>query len=46
MPVKIGSISVFCGSRSGDNPIFASAAAQLGALLAHKKLSSSMGRVI
>lgn len=43
MPVKIGSISVFCGSRSGDNPIFASAAAQLGALLAHKKIKLIYG---
>lgn len=43
MPVKIESISVFCGSRSGDNPIFSSAASQLGTLIANKKIKLIYG---
>lgn len=38
MSVKIESVSVFCGSRSGNNPIFSSAASHLGTLLAQKKI--------
>lgn len=43
MRVKIESISVFCGSRSGDNPIFSSAASQLGTLIANKKIKLIYG---
>lgn len=43
MPVKIKSISVFCGSRSGDNPIFSGAASQLGTLIANKKIKLIYG---
>jgi hypothetical protein len=43
MPAKIESISVFCGSRSGNNPIFASAASQLGTLIANKKIKLIYG---
>lgn len=43
MPVKIESISIFCGSRSGDNPIFSSAASQLGTLIANKKIKLIYG---
>ncbi|MBY0326068.1 MAG: TIGR00730 family Rossman fold protein [Gemmataceae bacterium] len=37
------SISVFCGSRCGDNPIFSSAASQLGTLIANKKIKLIYG---
>ena len=43
MPAKIESISVFCGSRCGDNPIFSSAASQLGTLIANKKIKLIYG---
>ncbi len=43
MPVKIQSVSVFCGSRSGHNPIFASAASHLGTLLAREKIKLIYG---
>ena len=43
MPAKIESISVFCGSRCGDNPIFSSAASHLGTLIAHKKIKLIYG---
>ena len=43
MKVKIESVSVFCGSRSGNNPIFAYAASQLGTLLALKKIKLVYG---
>ena len=43
MPGKIASVGVFCGSRSGNNPIFASAASQLGTLLAQKKIKLVYG---
>ena len=43
MPVKIKSVSVFCGSRSGHNPIFASAASHLGTLLAREKIKLIYG---
>jgi len=43
MPVKIQSVSVFCGSRSGNNPIFASAASHLGTLLAKEKIKLIYG---
>lgn len=43
MSVKIESISVFCGSRSGNNPAFALAASQLGTLLAHQKIRLIFG---
>ena len=43
MPVKIQSVSVFCGSRSGIDPIFASAASHLGSLLAKEKIKLIYG---
>ena len=43
MSVKIQSVSVFCGSRSGNNPIFASAAFHLGTLLAKEKIKLIYG---
>ena len=43
MPVKIQSVGVFCGSRSGHNPIFASAASHLGTLLAREKIKLIYG---
>lgn len=43
MPGKIESVGVFCGSRAGNNPIFASAASQLGTLLAQKKIKLVYG---
>lgn len=43
MSVKIQSVSVFCGSRSGNNPIFASAASNLGTLLAKEKIKLIYG---
>jgi len=43
MSVKIQSVSVFCGSRSGNNPIFASAASYLGTLLAKEKIKLIYG---
>lgn len=43
MPGKIASVGVFCGSRSGNSPIFASAASQLGTLLAQKKIKLVYG---
>ncbi|MCY2941806.1 MAG: TIGR00730 family Rossman fold protein [Planctomycetota bacterium] len=43
MSVKIQSVSVFCGSRSGNNPIFASAASHLGTLLAREKIKLIYG---
>ena len=43
MSVKIQSVSVFCGSRSGNNPIFAIAASHLGTLLAKEKIKLIYG---
>lgn len=43
MSVRIQSVSVFCGSRSGNNPIFASAAFHLGTLLAKEKIKLIYG---
>lgn len=43
MQCKIESVGVFCGSRSGNNPIFAGAASQLGSLLAQKKIKLVYG---
>ncbi len=43
MQGKIESVGVFCGSRSGNNPIFAGAASQLGSLLAQKKIKLVYG---
>jgi len=43
MSVKIQSVSVFCGSRTGNNPIFAIAASHLGTLLAKEKIKLIYG---
>ena len=43
MSVKIQSVSVFCGSRSGNNPCFSSAASHLGTLLAKEKIKLIYG---
>ena len=40
---KINSIAVFCGSKSGKNPLFIEHATQLGVLLAQKKIKIVYG---
>ena len=41
--MKIDSLAVFCGSKSGDNPLFVEQAKQLGYLLASKKITLIYG---
>ena len=41
MPLK--SLAVFCGSRSGENPMFIQHAKELGALLAEQKVTMIYG---
>ncbi len=41
--MTIRSVAVFCGSKNGTNPLFAAHAAQLGKLLAEKKIKVIYG---
>ncbi len=41
--MKINSLAVFCGSKSGNNPLFAAEARALGHLLAAKKITLIYG---
>src|SRR5665647_202978 len=41
--MKIKSLAVFCGSKSGNDPLFCEHAAQLGYLLARKKITLIYG---
>ena len=41
--MKIKSLAVFCGSKSGNDPLFCEQAAQLGQLLAQKKITLIYG---
>ena len=44
--MQINSLAVFCGSKSGNNPLYEAAATALGHLLASKKLRLFMGVAI
>lgn len=41
--MKLGSLAVFCGSKTGNNPIYAQHAAQLGILLAQQNITLIYG---
>lgn len=41
--MRIQSLAVFCGSKSGNNPVFCHQAAQLGTLLAQKNITLIYG---
>ncbi len=43
MNMEIRSVAVFCGSKNGTNPLFAAHAAELGKLLAEKKIKVIYG---